>query len=319
MRQLLLLRHGKSDWSQNREDFERPLKDRGKRDAQRIGVWLDRKGRIPDCIISSPAERAIVTAEKCCKSMGLGVTAIVREMSLYHAAVDELLNTIQQLPDHCQRVLLVSHNPGLENLLLQLAAPLLMSRNGEKRFPTAALALLEFDIPSWSALPQNRASRAEVLYPRTLPATFPWPQYEPQEQRKRPAYYYQQSSVIPYRIHNGVLEILLIRSSKRKHWVIPKGIQEPGLTPQQSAAKEAREEAGVEGVVDNRPISHYHYRKWGAECRVELYPMAVERLIDAPEWEESHRGRRWVTPEEAASMVQQPALKLLLQTFSPPL
>lgn len=62
-RELLLLRHGKSDWDTDTDDFNRPLKDRGKRGAQRVGVWLLRQGLLPDLVIASPAERALVTAE----------------------------------------------------------------------------------------------------------------------------------------------------------------------------------------------------------------------------------------------------------------
>jgi phosphohistidine phosphatase len=75
-RELLLLRHGKSDWGAGLEDFYRPLKDRGKRGAQRVGVWLARQEWIPDLIISSPAERALVTAEKACKAMGIDASGI---------------------------------------------------------------------------------------------------------------------------------------------------------------------------------------------------------------------------------------------------
>jgi phosphohistidine phosphatase len=65
-RELLLLRHGKSDWSTGVDDYHRPLKDRGKRDAQRIGVWLAQQKMIPDLIVTSSAERALVTAQKAC-------------------------------------------------------------------------------------------------------------------------------------------------------------------------------------------------------------------------------------------------------------
>ncbi|HBJ28222.1 histidine phosphatase family protein, partial [Cobetia sp.] len=71
-RELLLMRHGKSDWSVAADDFHRPLKERGKRGAQRMGAWLAQEALVPDAILSSPALRARATAEKCVKSMGLG-------------------------------------------------------------------------------------------------------------------------------------------------------------------------------------------------------------------------------------------------------
>ena len=118
------------------------------------------------------------------------------------------------------------------------------------------------------------------------------------EMRDRPAYYYNQSSVIPYRIKDGKPEILLVRSSKQKHWVVPKGISEPWLTLQASAAKEALEEAGVEGEVGSESLGSYKYDKWGAECSVQVYPMQANKLIPEDEWEERHRGREWLSAGE---------------------
>ena len=83
-RELLLLRHGKSDWDTDTDDFNRPLKDRGKRGAQRIGVWLLKHKLIPDLVIASPAERALITAEKCCKAMGIPASNIEQDKRIYH-------------------------------------------------------------------------------------------------------------------------------------------------------------------------------------------------------------------------------------------
>ena len=83
---------------------------------------------------------------------------------------------------------------------------------------------------------------------------------------------------------------------------------EPGLSAQESAAKEAHEEAGVEGVVNPEAIGGYQYEKWGAVCSVEVFPMEVRREIPQGQWQESHRLREWVTPEQAASRVRQPEL-----------
>ena len=70
-----------------------------------------------------------------------------------------------------------------------------------------------------------------------------------------------QSAIIPYRFNDGQLEILLICSSSKKHWVIPKGIIEPGLSPVSSASKEALEEAGVKGISDKNKLGQYSYHK----------------------------------------------------------
>ena len=134
-----------------------------------------------------------------------------------------------------------------------------------------------------------------ITRPVNLPKKFPFPDPDGSEQRDRPAYYYTQSSVIPYRVHNGRVEILVIASSKKKHLVVPKGIKDPGLTPQASAAKEAWEEAGVEGEVATEPLGEYRYEKWGGICTVTVYPMKVTRMVPEDEREESdgkETGRR---------------------------
>ena len=111
--------------------------------------------------------------------------------------------------------------------------------------------------------------------------------------------------MIPYRVHAGKPEILVISSSKKKHIVVPKGIKDPGLTPQESAAKEAWEEAGVEGDVAADPLGEYRYEKWGGICTVTVYPMKVTRMVPEDEWEESHRGHQWMTQEQAAGQLKQ--------------
>jgi phosphohistidine phosphatase len=118
--------------------------------------------------------------------------------------------------------------------------------------------------------------------------------------------------VIPYRLRDGRPEILIVSSSQRKHWVVPKGIKDPGLTAQDSAAKEAWEEAGVEGQVAEEALGSYQYEKWGATCTVEVFPMVVTRTIPEDEWEERHRGREWVTPEVAQRRLRQAELKPLV-------
>ncbi len=316
VRELLLLRHGKSDWNTDNNDFDRPLQDRGKRGAQRIGVWLATNDLVPDYVICSPAERALVTAEKCCKAMGQGSGNIVQQQKIYLADADDLLEVLRQVPTEVSRALLVGHNPGLEELLLSLTAAEIEPAEDGKLLPTATLAILEID-EDWSDLKQSGARLVKLIRPRALPKKFPWPLLEGRENRDRPAYYYNQSSVIPYRLRDGKAEVLIVRSSKKKHWVVPKGIHEPGLTAQQSAAKEALEEAGVEGKVDNKSVGNYRYQKWGATCIVEVYALEVSRVNPESEWQESHRTRQWVSPKQAASLVRQAELGPMILALFP--
>ena len=112
----------------------------------------------------------------------------------------------------------------------------------------------------------------------------------------------------------GKAEILLVKSSKQKHWVVPKGISEPWMTLQASAAKEALEEAGVEGDVGRDSLGSYTYEKWGSECSVEVYPMLVKQLLPEDKWEESHRGREWLSPDKAIERIKQAELKPMIKT-----
>jgi phosphohistidine phosphatase len=310
-RELLILRHGKSDWEAGTDDFHRPLKDRGKRAAQRVGVWLLQQGLLPDHVVSSPAERASVTAEKACKAMGLNARMIHREQAVYEAMTGELLQVLASCPASAQRVMLVGHNPGLEELLIYLAHESIAYPADGKLLPTATVAKLAMP-DDWQGLHAGSARLLSITRPGELPRQFPFPFPDGPERRDRPAYYYTQSSVIPYRLHDGRPEILLVSSSQRKHWVVPKGIRDPGLTPQESAAKEAWEEAGVEGQVAKDALGSYRYEKWGATCTVDVFPMEVTRTIPEDEWEERHRGREWVAPEVAQRRLRQAELKPLV-------
>jgi len=136
--------------------------------------------------------------------------------------------------------------------------------------------------------------------------TFPYPSPDGSEQRDRPAYYYDQSAVVPYRLHQSKPQILLIRSRSGQRWIVPKGIREPNLSHAQSALKEAWEEAGVKGRVGDTPLGQCEYRKWGGTCRLEVYPMAVTEQADC--WDEDFRDRRWLSPKKAAALLRPKAL-----------
>lgn len=124
---------------------------------------------------------------------------------------------------------------------------------------------------------------------------------------------YHQSAVIPYRKKGKRVQIMMITSRKRKRWVLPKGIVEPYLSAAESAAKEAYEEAGIQGIVSEHVIGRYHYAKWNGLCHVEVYPMRVEKLLN--HWPEEYRKREWVTVETAVKRVNEPDLKEILYRF----
>lgn len=310
-RELMLLRHGKSDWSEQLDDFDRPLKERGKRGAQRIGVWLLQQELLPDLVISSPAERAIATARQTVNAMARDAGGIVQDRRVYAARVEDLLQVLADAPADARRVMMVGHNPGLEELTEYLEGRHIPLPSDGKLLPTATLAIIELP-DDWQSLKAGDGQLTGITRASSLPRKFPYPDHKGKDLRDRPAYFYRQSSVIPYRMRDGRLEILAVMSNKRKHWVLPKGISEPGFSLQASAAKEAFEEAGIEGEVGEQSLGRYVYKKWGAECTVEVFPMEVTHMVDEATWEESHRGREWMTPKQAVKRVRQPALKPMI-------
>lgn len=144
---LLVLRHGKSSWKDlSLDDHDRPLKKRGKHDAKRVGAFLRRKGLIPDLILTSSAKRARGTAKRVAKGGDFkGTVSVERHKKLYHAEPETIVEVLQGIDAAHQRVMIVGHNPGLEDLLELLL--------GEwYRMPTAALAEIRLPIAQWRDL-----------------------------------------------------------------------------------------------------------------------------------------------------------------------
>lgn len=154
MKELQLLRHGKSDWNVDASDFERPLKARGEEESTRVGHWLRSGDKVPELVLSSPAVRARATAELCCEAMGLPQSLIVLEDNLYLADLATLRDYIADINGAVNRLLLIGHNPGLESLLLFLAGKAVAKMAGRKVLPTATVAGLSFE-GEWQKLPQE--------------------------------------------------------------------------------------------------------------------------------------------------------------------
>ena len=151
-RELLILRHAKSSWDSDADsDFDRPLAKRGKKDAPRVGAWLYREGLVPDLVVSSPAERAKQTALKVCESMEFKKKKVLWDKDIYAAGLNELLAVLARCPADAVTVLLVGHNPGLEELLAYLVGGEVDVPDDGKLLPTATLARLEMP-RDWSGL-----------------------------------------------------------------------------------------------------------------------------------------------------------------------
>ncbi|WP_163271279.1 NUDIX hydrolase [Chelativorans alearense] len=128
-----------------------------------------------------------------------------------------------------------------------------------------------------------------------------------------------QAAALPWRREGDRIEVLLVTSRGTGRWVLPKGWPEAGESLAGTAAREAREEAGVEGSMAKTEIGRYFYGKemesgltW--RCEVAVFPLQVKR--EAARWpEKKERTRRWATPEEAAAMVKEPDLAGLIAAF----
>ena len=127
-----------------------------------------------------------------------------------------------------------------------------------------------------------------------------------------PPWFYQQSAVVPYREGTDGIEILLITTKKRKRWIIPKGVIDPGFDAPESASREAYEEAGIRGTVESPPLTEYRYDKWGGTCNVTVFIMRVTDELG--EWPEAaFRNRGWFNLDQARKMVDKPELKGVLE------
>ncbi len=145
MKTLLLMRHAKSSWAdQGQADVDRPLNGRGQRDAPRMGQWLRREGLEPDLVISSSARRAVETAAAVIEASGYGGDW-QQAAALYAAEPEAFMDVLQAVPDACGTVLVIAHNPGVEELVEALT--------GEaETMPTGAVAHISLPIDDWQAL-----------------------------------------------------------------------------------------------------------------------------------------------------------------------
>ena len=163
---LILTRHAKSSWDHNGPDHDRPLNERGRNDAPRIGKWLRDHDYVPDQIQCSSAARAVET----CARIGFDTVpdTIAR---LYLASPDTMLKQLQQAQG--QTVLMIAHNPGIADFAAQLATTP-PTHDGFFRYPTCATTLFDFDITTWADLRFGNGTVLDFMVPRDL--TNPTPQ-----------------------------------------------------------------------------------------------------------------------------------------------
>ena len=160
-KEILLVRHAKSSWDDPYlDDHDRPLNERGLRNAPEMGKRIQGWGICPEVWISSTALRAITTAEVIAEQIGLPQDQIQRSKDLYHASATELQEFIAELDDAIGSAILFGHNPGMTSLVANLYGLLI------DNLPTSGVVHLQFNENTWSAVSSAPPARAYFDFPK---------------------------------------------------------------------------------------------------------------------------------------------------------
>lgn len=159
-KQLILFRHGKSDWNTDfSRDHERPVAERGVKAAKTMGKLLAAANAVPDSVISSSAVRALTTLKLAMEAGHWNCQARITD-DLYETTIEQVLEVIRQEPDRHESLMLVGHEPTWSELSAYLMG------GGKVRFPTAALVSLEFDVTTWRQVAAGRGMLQWLLPPK---------------------------------------------------------------------------------------------------------------------------------------------------------
>jgi len=158
---LTLIRHAKSSWGDaDLSDFDRPLNGRGMKNAPEMGRRLADINYSVDAIISSPAVRAISTAQIIAKEIGFDVEQVSQNAEIYEANLGVLIDQVSQLNDHNSSVMLVGHNPGFTGLCNYL------SNARIDNMPTCSIAQIQFNASSWGSISKHLGELIGFDYPK---------------------------------------------------------------------------------------------------------------------------------------------------------
>lgn len=171
MKTIYLARHAKSSWNSGAAtDFDRPLSDRGETDVVLMGAELKRLDWKPDKVIASPAIRAKQTCKALCEKLDIPVDTVQWNMDIYAAYMVTLLHILTTLPETTNSVMLVGHNPAMEDLLVHLCGEFAMQeyrkKNG-KLFTTTNIAKISIGV-AWQDLVMHEAELDGLLRPKEI-------------------------------------------------------------------------------------------------------------------------------------------------------
>ncbi|WP_194777627.1 SixA phosphatase family protein [Pararhodonellum marinum] len=160
MKNLVIIRHAKSAWDDPYlSDHERPLAERGLRDAPRMAQRLKKRGIFPDAMVSSTAERAKSTALITAENLHFPKEKLRLTTDLYHSGVSEIMKTIQKTPDSVATLFIFGHNPGFNSLVESLGGHL-------ENLPTSGQFGFQFDVDSWKKIGPKNAKVWFFDYPK---------------------------------------------------------------------------------------------------------------------------------------------------------
>lgn len=163
----MLLRHAKSAWPEGVADHRRPLAERGRKAAPIIGAYMAEHGLVPDLALVSTARRAQETWEIVAEALRQSVNA--RDtVAIYEVAAPAILKVIRDVEPSVRSLLLVGHNPGMSELALLLAGRGEELSRLHEKFPTAGLAVIDFDIEQWSDIEPGKGHLVRFATPRML-------------------------------------------------------------------------------------------------------------------------------------------------------
>lgn len=161
-RKLLVVRHAKSSWANPlQSDFERPLNDRGERDAPIMGQILKKAGMVPDLIISSTAKRAAQTAKKLAMELGYDIKAIKWHEKLYHCIPAVFEEVLYEVGDDVKTVMIVAHNPGITDFVNELSPAFKIDN-----MPTCGVVGASFELSEWNEISRVKKSVILFEYPK---------------------------------------------------------------------------------------------------------------------------------------------------------
>lgn len=172
MKTLILLRHAKSGWDDPvARDYDRPINERGRHAASVIGQWAAKQGMTVDSIVSSPAVRCSETLDIFQPLAQMATSEPHWDRRIYLASSATLIDCLHDLPDANIIVLMCGHNPGMEDLILDLVPD--DGRNplrdlAEEAFPTAGLATIELDVEKWADVDNRTGRLVGLARPRDL-------------------------------------------------------------------------------------------------------------------------------------------------------